>query len=311
MSNFYYIGYGFVVSSKEEKHVDITNTNAYKILRACLPDRTEIEISNSAYNKRFKLEQIISKEQTVDADKKVIIVPTIETLGATPEAACYYYENILLHFHIMILNHPEFSTVTEDGDILVDCGDLRKRMQLVAELACIKPTVKGRKAISPDAKFRKVFWAWQNYYINTDDALSLLNCSKQTLYTLTKEFMTSDVFNHVYHFEFQENMKGFEDDKKYYDYFEKPVRGIVPDDKVINIVAKIKKDNGMNGWTESAVIKVLAKWVPYDDVEYYEGDYIRFKQNCMYGRAAMSAATKKYSKGPEYVIQLEEELSKM
>lgn len=311
MNSFYYIGYGFVVTSKEEKDVDITNTNAYKILRACLPDRIEIEVSNSAYKERFKLEQILLKEENVETDNIVIVVPTIETLGATPEDACFYYESILHRFYIMVLNHPEFSTVTEDGDILVARNDLRKKMQLVAELACIKPTVKGRKAISPDAKFRKVFWAWQNYYINTDDTLSLLNCSKQTLYTLTKEFMTSSAFRHVYHFEFQENMKGFEDDKEYYDYYEKPVRGIVPDDTVINMIAKIKKDNGMSCWTEDGVVKSLAEWVPHREVKYYAGDYIRFKQNCMYGRAAMSAATKKYSKGPEYVKQLEEELSNM
>ena len=311
MNSFYYIGDGFVVTSKEEKDVDITNTNAYKILRACLPDRMEIEVSNSAYNKRCKLEQILLKDEYVESGNIVIVVPTIETLGATPEDACFYYECILERFYIMVLNHPEFSTVTEDGDILVARDDFKKRMQLIAELACIKPTVKGRKAISPDAKFRKVFWAWQNYYINTDDALSLLNCSKQTLYTLTKEFMTSSAFRHVYHFEFHENMKGFEDDKEYYDYYEKPVRGIVPDAKVIDIIAKIKKDKGMNGWTEDGVREVLAGYMRYMDVEYSAVDYIRFKQNCMYGRAAMSAATKKYSKGPEYVKQLEEELSNM
>ena len=77
------------------------------------------------------------------------------------------------------------------------------------------------------------------------------------------------------------------------------------------MIAKIKKDNGMSGWTEDGVVKSLAEWVPHREVEYYAGDYIRFKQNCMYGRAAMSAATKKYSKGPEYVKQLEEELSNM
>lgn len=310
MSGFYYIGYGFVVTSKKEKDVDITNTNAYKILRACLPDRIEIELSNSAYNKRGKLEQILLKEENVETDNIVIVVPTIETLGATSEDACFYYESILQRFYIMVLNHPEFSTVTEDGEILVARDDFKKRMQLIAELACIKPTVKGRKAISPDAKFRKVFWAWQNYYINTDDALSLLNCSKQTLYTLTKEFMTSSAFRHVYHFEFHEYMKGY-DKNKQYDYFDKPVRGIVPDENVINIIMQLKKELSINNWTEDAVERIIALWRTHDNVEFFPYDYIRFKQNCMYGRSAMSAATKKYSKGPEYVKQLEEELRNM
>ena len=310
MNNFYHIGYGFVVSSKNENDVDITNTNAHKLLKAYLPEKTVIEVSANAHFNRKKLEQIIDEEKNTNSNKKVIIIPTIETLGGSTEQACMNYEKILMHFHIMILNHPEFSTVTTDDDVIVDNKDLKKRMSLVAELACMKPTVRGRKAISPDAKFRKVFWAWQNYYINTDEALSLLNCSKQTLYTLTMEFMTSFSLRHVYHFEFHEYMKEY-DKNKQYDYFDKPVRGIVPDENVINIIMQIKKELGINNWTEDEVERIVALWRTHDNVEFFPYDYIRFKQNCMYGRSAMSSATKKYHKGPDYIKQLEEELRNM
>ena len=161
-------------------------------------------------------------------------------------------------------------------------------------------TSRGQKAISPDAKFRAVFWAWQNYFIDMEDALDLLGCSRGTLYSLAKEFMTSYSFSGIYGSEYC----------ALEDYANKPVRGITLDENTEEVLRSIQRQLG-NDWTEEGVSDVL-KTIDSNKIKMTAwSDYIRLKLNYQYGRAAMVAATWRYSRGEGYVAELREQLASM
>ncbi len=296
-NKFEYIGYGFVGSKKEESQVEVKSTKAYKALRAAFVDSIIIEVAPPSNSKRWKLRELIT--ENLHNKNFVLVVPSIETLGGTYEDATSTYNIVIDSFNIIILNRPDLSTFTLEGKSLVSLNDLRAIEKLQADFACARMSTngKGRKAIPLDEKFRKVFWAWQNYFIDTKDAIDLLGCSRGTLYSLAQEFMTSYTFNGIYYNEY-ENLEDFEN---------KPVRGITLDDDTNEILLKIQRTLGFN-WTFGGVNDVLST-IPSKKIKFgVRYDYLRLKLNFQYGRSGMAVATKTYSKGHEYVEQLREEL---
>lgn len=298
-NKFEYIGYGFVGSKKEESQVEVKSTKAYKALRAAFVDSIIIEVAPPSDSKRWKLRELIT--ENLGNKNFVLVVPTIETLGGTYEDATSTYNIVIGSFNIVILNRPDLSTITLEGESLV-VNDLKAKEKLQADFACARMSSngKGRKAIPLDAKFRKVFWAWQNYFIDTKDAIALLGCSRGTLYSLAQEFMTSYSFNGVYYNEY-DNLEDFE---------KKPVRGINLDDDLNDILIKIQRELGFD-WTLDGVNDVL-ETIPWEKQKFgVRYDYLRLKLNFQYGRSGMAVATKTYSKGQTYVEQLREELKNM
>ena len=304
-NTFKYIGYDYIASKKERKDIEINSTKAYKALRAAFLDSITIEVAPPSDTKRNDLREIImnsfnfnDKGFMVSASNTVIVVPTVETLGGTHKDACDTYDIILGRLHIIILNRPDLSTITLNGEVLVELSDKAAIQKLKTEFACTKTTTRGRKAISIDAKFRKVFWSWQNYYIDTQDAIDLLGCSRQTLYSLAQEFITSNIYGDVYYDE-------------YYmleDYEMKAIRGINLDEDTKEVLIQINRTIG-NCWTLEKVIDALAKQ-PNEKIKFpMRNDYIRLRNNLLYGRAAMVSATREYSKGKEYVEQLKKEIN--
>jgi hypothetical protein len=185
-----------------------------------------------------------------------------------------------------------------DGEVLVELSDKAAIQKLKTEFACTKTTTFGRKAISIDKKFRKVFWNWQNYYIDTQDAIDLLGCSRQTFYSLAQEFITSNIYGDVY----------FDEYYKLEDYERKAIRGIKLDEDTKEVLIQIKRTIG-NFWTLDKVVDVLAKQ-PREKIKFpMANDYIRLRNNYLYGRAAMVSATREYSKGKEYIEELKKEIS--
>jgi len=170
---------------------------------------------------------------------------------------------------------------------------------LKADFKLSKVVNKGRKGIVIDKKFRIVFWNWQNYFIDTNDALALMGCSRARLYSLAKEFMTDIAYSDLYSREFDLYMEEYEN---------KPVRGITIDAELEDILRQIR-DEYRYDWTVNNVTSIMMKNM--SKAIYMSSDYIRMKLNYTYGKAAMAAATKQYSKGPEYVKQLAEELNKI
>lgn len=310
MAKFKYIGYGFIATNRKIEDVAISSTSSYKALKSAFLNEVIYE-AGEINSPRLKLQKIVldaseAKTFTINGNQieshynTVLVVPNIETLGGTIADAATAYSFIIDEMHIVILNRQDLSTVTLNGDVLVAESDIEKRDMLKAEFKYSKVTNKGRKAMTPDARFRKVFWAWQNYYIDTKDAVALLGCARTRLYSLAKEFMTDAVFSNLYMREFNEYMS---------DYEHKPVRGISLDEELTEYLLLIRDEIGLD-WTEKKVMEACLK-LDLSKMKYMSADYVRMKLNYMYGKAAMAAATKQYSKGPEYIKQLEEELRNM
>lgn len=306
-NNFKYFGYGFVGSTKDRSEIEINSTKAYKALRAAFVDTITIEVADPSDTKHWELHSLITDlidgKIKLDGKQPVLVVPTAETLGGNYEDATSTYDFVTMaRLHIIILNRDDLSTCTLDGKVKVEDDDLEARDNLRAEFACARMNTRGRKAMPIDAKFRKVFWAWQNYFIDTQDAIDLLGCSRGTLYSLSQEFITSFSFSGVYDREFDEYLLNYAD---------KPVRGITLDDEITNKLIAIHRIVGDN-WTESSVSYALVnERVGFSKKFGLTKEYIRLRLNYMYGRAGMAAATKMYSKGEEYVAQLREELKNM
>lgn len=303
-NNFKYFGYGFVGSTKDRNKIEIKSTKAYKALRAAFVDNITIEVADPTNPKHEELHELIDNlfdgKIKLDGKQAVLVVPSVETLGGDYKHATMVYNHITGLMHIIILNRADLSTCTLTGEVKVALDDMQGIKKLRAEFACAKLTTRGRKAIPIDTKFRKVFWAWQNYFIDTQDALDLLGCSRGTLYSLSQIFMTSFSFTDLYWKEHDEYMENYAD---------KPIRGVTLDDQTVEHLIAIQRTVGDN-WTESTVADALrGKWgkTKYSTVQ----EYIRLRLNYMYGRAGMAAATKMYSKGEAYVAQLREELKKM
>ena len=295
-NDLYYIGYGIIISAENKTPRQLMNSKAYKQLRACFLNEIVMESTKQVGDERPVLKNLIMKYQWFS--KNVFVVPTLETLGGSMDEIKKNYREMSLVSHIVILNHPELSTVTLNGQILIPHTDIIRRSELVAEVAAIKISNRGRKAVSPDAKFRKVFWAWQNFFIGTNDALKLLKCSTATLYAVSKDFMTDISYSILYN---------IEENNYLTDYMDKPVRGVTVDEEIKTIILTYQRNN--TEWKTFEMDNVISslKIKP----KYTNKDYIRLRLNFSQGKSAMAAATKKYSKGPEYVKQLEEELSNM
>ena len=304
-NNFKYFGYGFVGSTKDRSEIEINSTKAYKALRAAFVDTITIEVADPSITKHQELhrliDDLINEKIELDGKQAVLVVPTAETLGGSYEEATSTY-NLLSWspVHIIILNRDDLSTCTLDGQIKVARHDRETRDYLQAEFACARMNTKGRKSLPINARFRKVFWAWQNYFIDTQDALDLLGCSRGTLYSLTQEFITLPSFRGVYIREF---------DKHLTDYENKPVRGVALDDETVALLFMVQRKLGDN-WTPARVAEVM----PVRSHQRKFGsakEYIRLRLNYRFGRAAMAEASKRYSKGKEYVAQLKQELQNM
>lgn len=298
--NVKYIGYGCINSQLNTNEIVIKSTKAYKALRAAFLDEIVIEILPDFAVDRPKLEYLVNKYKTLvnnDMELIVFVVPSIETLGGISEVAISNYNMIIEYFPIIILNRRDLSTCSLSGEVFVDTADEVCIEKLKREFACSQMTPRGRKAISIDERFRKVFWSWQNYFIDTTDAMELIGCSRATLYSLSHKFMTSENAYDIYlrEYSYLEN------------FMDKPVRGITLDDETCDLLVKLQRSLGDN-WTEEGVQTILEdtpnKIAKFSDCK----DYIRLRLNYKYGRAAVFEATKKYLKGREYFDKLKMEL---
>ena len=297
--NYDYVGYGYVVSTKNINDISIKSTKAYKALSKAL--LTDIIIEAGALDsRRDSLYNFINKNIYEKNFNIVIVSPTIETLAATIDDIAKRYDYITEYFHIIILNRPDLSTIDLNGNVIVEIDNKDRRKELTNIIACSKVSNRGRKATPINEKFRKVFWAWQNYYIDNDDAIRLLGISRPRLYSLSSEFMTSPNYREIYKKDFKKYMKNFDD---------KAVRGITIDNDLRLLIGHIRFNCGVD-WTVESVQKVLSETTGFVK-EYCAEDYIRLRLNYMFGRAAIFEAIKKYKKKPEYVDKLREELSKM
>ena len=297
--NYDYVGYGYVVSNKNINDILIKSTKAYKALSKAL--LTDIIIEAGALDsRRYSLYNFINKNIYEKKFNIVLVIPTIETLASTIDDIAKRYDYITEYFHIIILNRPDLSTIDLNGNVIVEIYDKDRRKELTNIIACSRVSNRGRKATPINEQFRKVFWAWQNYYIDNEDAIRLLGISRPRLYSLSTEFMTSSNYREMYKKDFKKYMKNFED---------KAVRGVTIDNNTRLLIGHIRSKCGID-WTVESVQQVLSETTGFVK-EYCAEDYIRLKLNYMFGRAAIFEAIKKYKKKPEYVKQLADELSKI
>ena len=300
MNKVKYIGYGCLNSQLDKNVIEIKSTKSYKALRAAFLDEIVIEVLPAFTIDRPKLESLVNKYKSFmnnPTEFIIFVVPSVETLGGNLEIAISNYNIIIESFDIIILNRPDLSTCSLSGEVFVDIADEAGIEKLKREFACSQMTQRGRKAISIDERFRKVFWSWQNYFIDTTDAMQLIGCSRATLYSLSHKFMTSDTAYDIYLREYS-NLEN---------YMDKPVRGITLDDETCDLLVKLQRSLGDN-WTEEGIQTVLED-TPKNIAKFSDcRDYIRLRLNFKYGRAAVFEATKKYLKGREYFDKLKMEL---
>lgn len=297
----YHLGYGIFISKRADAEKIKNGSKAFLALREQACDDIIIEVLKNASDERKKIPEIIKIMNEHEAEKKILYIPSIETLGDNIESISDAYSEIINNMHIVVMHVPELSTCTLNGRELIPMNDYR-RSELINELHyCNLNAYRGRKAKSPDARFRRVFWEWQNFNIDTNDIQQLLGYAKTTIYTLSKEFMTNPEYAYEYYREFKEYMV---------DYEIKPVRGITLDNDTRNVVLaclKLLDDN----WTEEEVSKIAHELMEDNAHLFSPMDYIRFRNNLTRGRSAMYDLANKYDKGTEYVRQLEKELRSM
>lgn len=314
MNPFTYIGYGCIVSPLPKGKVEVTSSKAYKALKGYFLDSITVEHIDPNNPQRMMLNDIYIKNciisnNGIEGYKKnvVLVVPTVETFGDDIEAATKEYFRFLRGFHVIILNRPDLSTITLDGEVLVELNDINKREVLKTELALTKLKNRGRKANALDAKFRKVFWAWQNFFITTEDALSLLNMARATFFSLSKTFMIDEQIASLYYEELRDNLE---------DYIEKPIRGIVLSEVDKKLIIRIHRHIG-SIWSEAQFLNLVVHDFNEDERAlaekclYNARDIIRLRLNVSEGRAAMARCSKKYNRGPEYIEKLRKELENM
>ena len=143
-NDLYYIGYGIIISAENKTPRQLMNSKAYKQLRACFLNEIVMESTKQVGDERPVLKNLIMKYQCFS--KNVFVVPTLETLGGSMDEIKKNYREMSLVSHIVILNHPELSTVTLNGQILIPHTDIIRRSELVSEVAAIKISNRGRKA---------------------------------------------------------------------------------------------------------------------------------------------------------------------
>ena len=297
-----YIGYGCIISPLPKGKVEVTSSKAYKALKGHFLDSITVEHINPDNPQRTVLNDIYVK----NCNKKdiVLVVPTVETFSDNIEAATEEYFRFLKGFHVIILNRPDLSTITLNGEVIVELCDMEKREVLKAELALTKLKNRGRKANALDVKFRKVFWAWQNFFITTEDALTLLNMARATFFSLSKMFMIDDQVASLYNEELRDHLE---------DYAEKPVRGIVLTEVDKKLVIRTHRHIG-GVWSEEQFLNLVMNDFNEDEralaekCPYNTRDIVRLRLNVNEGRAAMVRCSRKYNRGPEYVEKLREEL---
>ena len=313
MNECKYYGYGFICTNKARETVNIKTSRDYKALKSAFVDSIDMDIDSTLGADRPVLDALIDKIlATGDLEHHILVIPSADTLGTSKkltraddetkeniEAAVFRYKMIaLIHgLHIIVLDSPQFSTTDFAASFSIPCSDGEARYKLVESFFCKKLESHGRKAMSPDEKFRLVFWNWQNFFIDTADAVKLIGCSKTKLYELTKIFMRDDTFSKTYAEEFEKYMV---------DYTEKPVRGLPLDEGIEKTLRKAQRNMGDN-WDILGVARACIDAFGEEGI-LLEQDYIRMRLNYIHGRAAMSAATKKFSKGAAYVQELKEQL---
>lgn len=297
----YYLGYGTFISKREDAEKIKNGSKAYLALRTQACDDIIIEVLKNASDERKKIPEIIKIMEEHPAERKILIIPSIETLGDNLEAIRAAYTEIIDKMHIVVMNIPELSTYTLAGREVIPMNDYR-RDDLIRELSYYNINVyRGRKAKSPDARFRRVFWEWQNFNIDNNDVQRLLGYAKTTIYILARDFMTNRDYAYEYYEEFKANMV---------DYEIKPVRGVTMDADTKKVVLACMKELG-DDWAEDEVYRIARAVLGDDATLFSPMDYIRFRTNLTRGRSAMFDLADKYDKGTEYVIELEKEIKNM
>ena len=163
-----------------------------------------------------------------------------------------------------------------------------------------------------DLKFRQVFWAWQNYFISTETAMELLECSRKKLEENSILFMTSPEYRDLYKVEFGLYMK---------DYSEKPVRGYAKIDeetrhqflmigRSMAVVSECKGLGPKNSTTfEWSFKKVVDACKKYGFSNLIPEDFYRYRLNYKNAKHLIHDASEKFLRGPAYIKTLKGNLS--
>ena len=193
------VGYGHISNSrirfKDFESHDVTKSNAYKRTKkllkgvGCPNSNIYIDIVNSHYRKKPKLEKLIEKLKPGD----VIVTLTISFLGEGEQLVKNYNKILKNNIGLLIVNKEQgfskFSTVDLGFNSRVKDMNLT---ELIQELRLIKrdsyKQIRGRfeKEITPS--FIKAYWLYEKFLIPEPVAYELSGVSKGTFHKLASEY---------------------------------------------------------------------------------------------------------------------------
>ena len=277
MGNMY--GYGSITSNEDLFNLyrmkNVKNTTAYKSLRSMfLPEENIIiDFIPKLDADRPKLRELVETLQPDD----VIVIYSLKSLG-TKKSILKWYEYIANNNIGLLIPDSSnkktglsrFSTADWAGEI--DKNKISSLNDLINELKYLNSEMQysvGRIKKEIDDKFIQSYWAWQNYYITTEQALGSSNLSRQRFYALTKEYEATEDY-----------LKELQ--RQPQDFVNKPKRGSLP-----QIFRKILFEVENLGTPLQNVCEKHSISIP--DIEYE-----RMKTTYLYGKKAMAEAQRRY-----------------
>lgn len=187
-------GYGYVTKPTQ----NLTRSTVYKALRGrfILQENIFIDVLESIDNKE-QLNRLLSCSHYGDT----IVIMNKRTLGATKEFRKWWYEIVFTH-HLNLLivddnssDGVDYYSTTDFSFRKYDDAMINERWEKLQTEVFERQTNKvGRKSVELTDKFIDTYWAYQSFWVTVDEAYQNLGISKQTFYTMCKNYEATDQY---------------------------------------------------------------------------------------------------------------------
>lgn len=187
-------GYGYVTKPTQ----NITRSTVYKALRGkfILQENIYIDILESKDNKQ-QLKKLIKCAHHNDT----IVIMNRRTLGITKEFRHWWYEIVFsYHLNLLIIDDNsadgvDYYSTTDYSFERYDDTVINERWKKLQTDVFERQTNKvGRKSVELTDKFIETYWAYQSFFVTVDEAYQNLGVSKQTFYTMCKNYESTEQY---------------------------------------------------------------------------------------------------------------------
>ena len=189
-------GYGYVTKPTN----NLTRSTTYKALRGrfILQENIFIDVLESLDNKE-QLNKLLSRANYGDT----IVIMNKRTLGVTKEFRKWWYEiNYTYHLNLLIIDDSskdgvDYYSTTDFSFERYSEYEIKERWEKLQTDVFERQTKNiGRKAIELSDKFIETYWAYQAFFVTVDESYQNLGVSKQTFYTMCKNYETTEQYKH-------------------------------------------------------------------------------------------------------------------